>query len=140
MKSRTSSITLLVLTASFVALAQGQSPMREGQWEVAVKMNMPGMEMPPMKAAQCITAAMLKDPQSALPKGPGGGDCKVSDYKLSGTTATYTMVCTKPAPMTAVAEMRYSGTDAYTGTMTIDSSGQKMTMSYDAKRVGDCPK
>jgi hypothetical protein len=49
------------------------------------------------------------------------------------------MVCTKPAPMTAVGEMKYSGTDAYTGTMTMDSSGQKMTMSYDAKRLGDCP-
>jgi hypothetical protein len=35
--------------------------------------------------------------------------------------------------------MKYSGTDAYTGTMTMDSSGQKMTMSYDAKRLGDCP-
>ena len=38
-----------------------------------------------------------------------------------------------------VGEMGYTGTDAYTGTMTMDASGQKMTMSFDAKRTGECP-
>ena len=50
------------------------------------------------------------------------------------------MVCTKPTPMSAVGEMKYSGSDAYTGLITIDSGGQKMSMAYDAKRIGDCPK
>jgi hypothetical protein len=36
--------------------------------------------------------------------------------------------------------MKYSGTDAYTGTLVVDSGGQKMSMAYDAKRLGDCPK
>jgi hypothetical protein len=85
-------------------------------------------------------AADEADPQASGPKGPGSGDCKVSDYRFTASTATYKMVCTKPMPMTAVGEMKYSGSDAYVGTMTIDSGGQKMTMSYDAKRVGDCPK
>ena len=34
--------------------------------------------------------------------------------------------------------MKYSGTDAYTGTMTMDANGQKMTMAFDAKRSGMC--
>jgi hypothetical protein len=34
--------------------------------------------------------------------------------------------------------MKYSGTDAYTGTMTMDASGQKVTMNFDAKRIGEC--
>jgi hypothetical protein len=141
MKHRLSSIVLLTLVLSWTALAQ-QSPMREGSWEVTMKMSMPGMamEMPPMKTTQCITAAMIKDPQASVPKGPTGSDCKVSDYKFTANTATYTMTCTKPTPMTAVGEMKYSGTDAYTGTIAVDSGGQKMTMAYDAKRVGDCPK
>ena len=141
MKSRYSSIVLLTLAVSWTALAQTKSPMREGQWEVTMKMSMPGMgmEMPPMKQTHCVTPEMLKDPQGAVPKGPGGGDCKVSDYKFTANTATYTMTCTKPAPMTAVAEMKYSGTDAYTGTMSMDSGGQKMSMAYDAKRIGECP-
>jgi hypothetical protein len=142
MKGRCSSIALLALTLSWTVLAQTQSPMRPGSWEVAVKMNMPGMgmEMPPMKQTQCVTAEMIKDPQSALPKGPGGGDCKISNYKFSGGTATYSVACTTPTAMTAVGEMKYTGTDAYVGTITIDSSGQKMSMTYDAKRIGDCTK
>lgn len=142
MKHRRSSIVLLTLALSWTALAQTQSPMRPGSWEVTVKMSMPGMnmEMPPMKQTQCVTADMIKDPQASVPKGPGAGDCKVSDYKFTASTATYKMVCTKPAPMTATGEMKYSGSDAYVGTMTIDSGGQQMTMTYDAKRVGDCPK
>ena len=142
MKVRLSSLGLLTVALSWTVLAQNQSPMRPGNWEVSVKMAMPGMnmEMPAMKQTQCVTAEMIKDPQASLPKGPGSGDCKVSDYKFTGSTATYKVECTKPMPMTAVGEMKYSGSDAYVGTMTIESSGQKMSMSYDAKRIGDCTK
>jgi hypothetical protein len=139
MKTQVSSM-LLTLTLSWTALAQTQSPMREGSWAITVKMSMPGMEMPPMKQTQCVTPAMIKDPQASMPKGPDGGDCKVSDYKFTASTASYKMVCTKPTAMTAIAEMTFTGTDAYTGTMSIDSNGQKMSMTYDAKRMGDCPK
>ena len=102
-----------------------------------------GMEMPPMKQTQCVTQEMLKDPQSAIPKGPnsqGANDCKMSDYKMTGSTASYKMVCTKPQAMTMVGEMKYSGTDAYVGTVQMDMSGQKVSMTMDAKRVGDCTK
>ena len=142
MSVRFSSIALLTLALSWTLLAQ-QSPMRPGNWEVIMKMSMPGMEMPPMKQTQCVTQEMLKDPQSAIPKGPntqGANDCKMSDYKMTGSTASYKMVCTKPQAMTMVGEMKYSGTDAYVGTVQMDMSGQKMSMTMDAKRVGDCTK
>jgi hypothetical protein len=129
---------LLGLALSWTVLAQ-TSPMREGNWEVTAKMSMPGMDMPPMKSMQCITAAMLKDPAAAIPKGPGKGDCKMTNYKVSGNVATYTMTCTAP-PMTAEGEMRYSSSDAYTSTMKLDMSGQTMTIVSDGKRIGDCPK
>jgi hypothetical protein len=139
MNARFSSIALLTVALSWTVLAQ-QSPMRPGNWEVTMKMNMQGMDMPPMKHTQCITAQMLKDPQSSIPKGPGSGDCKMTDYKFSGNSATYKMTCTQPQPVTMVGEMKYSGTDAYTGNVQMDMSGQKMSMSMDAKRVGDCTK
>jgi hypothetical protein len=142
MKVRLSSAALIVFGVAWTAFAQMQSPMREGNWEVIMKMTIPGMtmDMPPMKQTHCVTAEMIKDPMASVPKGPGGGDCKVSDYTFTGSTASYKMTCTKPAPMTAVGEMKYSGTDAYTGTLVVDSGGQKMSMAYDAKRLGDCPK
>ena len=140
MNMRFSSAALLMLGMSWAVMAQGSSPMREGNWEVAVKVNFPGMEgAPPMKQTQCVTAAMLKDPASAMPSGPGG-DCKVSDYKLSNNVATYKLACTQPVTFTGVGEMKYSGTDAYVGTLTMDMGGQSLTMNIDAKRVGDCPK
>ena len=116
--------------------------MREGNWSITMKMSMEGMkmEMPPMTRTQCVTAAMAKDPQASLPKGPDGSDCKVTDYKASGGTVTYKMACTKPTPMTAVAEMKFTGTDAYTGTMSMEADGHKMSMAMDAKRLGDCTK
>jgi len=139
MNFRLSSIALLTVALSWTVLAQTQSPMRPGSWTVTMKMNMPGMgEMPPITQTQCVTAAMIKDPMGSVPKGPEGGDCKMSDYKFTDNTATYKMTCTKPTAMTMLGEMKYSGTDAYTGTMTMDASGQKMTMSFDAKRVGEC--
>ncbi|RPI50165.1 MAG: DUF3617 family protein [Acidobacteria bacterium] len=140
MNVRFSSVALLTVALSYTALAQTQSPMRAGNWEVTTKMNMAGMDMPPAKHTQCVTQEMLKDPQSSIPKGPGGGDCKMSDYTFTSNTATYKMVCTKPQAMTMVGEMKYSGTDSYTGTMQMEMSGQKVTMSMDAKRIGDCPK
>jgi hypothetical protein len=140
MKARFSTIALLSLVLSWTVLAQTQSPMRPGNWQITMRMNMPGMgEMPPMTQTQCVTADMLKDPQGAVPKGPEGGDCKISDYKLTASTATYKLTCTQPMAMTMNGEMKYSGTDAYTGTMTMDANGQKMTMAFDAKRTGECP-
>jgi len=65
MKSLLVSALLLTLTA--VAI-HAQNPMRAGQWEVAMQMQMPGMQMPEMKTAQCITPEQLaKDPASGLP-------------------------------------------------------------------------
>jgi hypothetical protein len=141
MKRRFSSIALLTLGLSWTAMAQSSSPMREGNWEVSIKMNIPGMaDAPPMKQTQCVTAAMLKDPNSALPKGPGG-DCKVIDSKFTADTATYKLTCTQPAAITAVGEMKYAGPDSYTGTLTMDmGGGQKLAMSMEGKRIGDCAK
>ena len=139
MKFRSLPIALLGLAMTWTVLAQTESPMRPGNWQVTMKMNLPGMgDMPPMTQTQCITPAMLKDPQTAIPKGPEGGDCKVSDYKFTDSTATYKVTCTQPMAMTMLGEMKYSGTDSYTGTMTMDTNGQKVSMNFDAKRLGEC--
>ena len=139
MKFRSLPVALLGLAMTWTVLAQTESPMRPGNWQVTMKMNLPGMgDMPPMTQTQCITPAMLKDPQTAIPKGPEGGDCKVSDYKFTDSTATYKVTCTHPMAMTMLGEMKYSGTDSYTGTMTMDTNGQKVSMNFDAKRLGEC--
>jgi uncharacterized protein DUF3617 len=140
MNMRFSPAILLALGMSWSVLAQSSSPMREGNWEVSTKINIPGMEgAPAFKQTQCITAAMLKDPSTAVPTG-AGNDCKITDYKLANNVATYKLACTQPAPINGTGELRYAGSDAYTGTLTIDMGGQNLVLAIDAKRLGECTK
>src|SRR5438105_10545855 len=136
-RSKVAAAALLAASASVVLLAQG--PRRDGQWDVVVDMQMAGMQMPPMKTTQCITKQQAADPQKSLPNAVPGNDCKVSDYKIDGNKATWSMKCTGKQPMTGSGEIVYAD-NAYTGSMKVDSEGQTMTMKYSAKRTGDCNK
>jgi hypothetical protein len=133
-------MTLLVVLTVAASPAVAQNSMREGQWEVTMQMEMPGMpmQMPPMKNMQCVTKEQLKDPGNALPKGPDSKDCKVSDYKNEGNKVTWKMACTGSQKMTGSGELVFNG-DSYDGaiTMTMDPQGQ-MKMKLSGKRVGDC--
>jgi len=133
-------LAVVALTAITIA----QSPVRPGRWEVTMQMQMAGspIQMPEMKTTRCITPEDAKDPSRSLPSGPEGRggqkpDCKMADYKVSGNTATWKMVCTSPQPMTATNEMTFTD-DSYTGTMKMDSRDGQMTMKMAGKRVGDC--
>jgi hypothetical protein len=130
---------IAVFAAAVVAIAQG-GPIRPGRWDVTMQMQMAGspIQMPEMKTSRCVTPEESK----SLPSGPQGrgnqkSDCKVADYKTSGNTATWKMVCTQPEPMTATGEMTFTD-DSYNGTMKMDSPQGQMTMKMSGKRVGDC--
>ena len=66
--------------------------------------NMPslpaGIQMPAIKTTQCITADQAKDPANTVPRQTGRGrggkdDCKLSDYKTTGRTISWSMA---PSP------------------------------------------
>ena len=122
--------------------AQGSGPRRDGNWEIKVEMQMPGMAMPAQTITQCITPQDAADPQKMMPSGRGRGrgqnDCKVTDQKTEGNKVTWTMSC--PAEdMSGTGEIVYAD-DSYTGTMKMKARGQEMTMKYTGKRLGDCAK
>jgi len=130
----------VVLVASAALLSAQDNPMRPGQWEVAMQMQMAGMSMPEMKTTHCITPEQLaKDPASGLPNGVqrGQDSCKVSDYKQTGNTVTWKMACSEPQPLTADGELTFAG-DAYTGTITMMMPQGAMSMKMNGKRLGDC--
>ena len=135
----------LVCVGSVAAIALAQGPRRDGEWEVKMEMNMPGLpaNMPAMTSKQCITPAEAGDPQKAMPpQGRGGNasDCKISDYKTDGNKVTWSMKCEGRQPMTGTGEFVYME-NAYTGTMIMDMQGRgTMTMKYTGKRLGDCNK
>lgn len=144
---RAASIATALLALSIAAFAQG--PRRDGQWEVKMEMDMPGMPagMPPMTSTQCITPEEAKDPEKAVPqmgrggrgRGRGNQDCKVSDYKMDGNKATWTMKCEGDMAMTGAGEFVYAA-DTYTGTIKMETGRGAMTMKYSGKRLGDCVK
>ena len=138
-----------VVSALMVSAVLGaQGPRRDGNWEVTMQMEMPGMpQMPPMTTTQCLTKEDAADPQKALPQRPQRGGppdrCKVSDYKADGNKITWSMKCEGANAMTGTGEMLYKG-DTYTGAMIMNmtQNGQSMamTMKYSGKRLGDCVK
>lgn len=142
-----------VLAVSLPVFAQGPSgPRRDGNWQITVQMEMPGMPagagMPPMTMTQCVTPQDAADPAKSIPQQPQGrggaqNDCKVSDYKTEGNKVSWKMACTTPRPVTGTGEFIYEK-DSYTGTMTMDMGGAGapggMKMKYTGKRLGDCTK
>jgi hypothetical protein len=122
-----------------------QNPMRAGQWEVTVQVQMPNLpvQMPEMKFSQCITPEQLaKVPTAGLPNptAPGGGDnenCKITDYDVSGSTVTWKMACTGDQQMTGSGQMTFDG-DSYGGTMNMTMPQGEMAAKLAGKRLGDC--
>jgi hypothetical protein len=132
---------LLIATAAVAVYAQ--NPMRSGQWEVSMQMQMPGMTMPEMKNNTCVTPEQLqRDPASGLPNGARGNAndaCKVSDYKVVGNTVTWKMACTGAQTMNGEGELMFTG-DTYTGNIKMMMPQGAMTMKMTGKRLGDCTK
>ena len=130
-----------VLALSWTVSAQG--PARDGRWEIMTEMDMPGMpmKMPAMKTTQCITKEQASDPNQSVPQASQDKNnaCKVSDYKVSGNTVTWTMKCEGKNPMSGTGEITYA-TDSYDGWMKMTTGTGNMTMKYKAKRLGDCTK
>jgi hypothetical protein len=140
MKKTFAVATALLIT---VTIALAQTAVRPGRWENTMQMQMAGspIQMPAMKSTRCVTPEDAKDPSRSLPTGPEGrggqkSDCKTSDYKVTGNTASWKMACSSP-PMNGTGEMTFTA-DTYDGTMKMDSPQGSMTMKISGKRLGDC--
>ena len=120
-------VLLLLAPATFAADAAGDL------WQVTSKMSMAGMPMAmPSQVSKVCAAKTWTQP-------PGGmrGKCTRSDFKMDGTTATWTEKCENP-PMTGRGEIARQGADAYTGTIKFASPQGDMTINVDGQRIGDC--
>ncbi|MGH8661778.1 MAG: DUF3617 domain-containing protein [Burkholderiales bacterium] len=132
--------TCVLAAAVLVPHAYGAAPnMREGEWEITLKMEMPGMPMamPPQVMSRCVTKKDLANP---VP-GPQAGDsrCKTTDHRMQGNTATWKMACEDGTTGSGTAT--YSDT-SYTSTITTLQGGQApaMTMRQNGRYLGACRK
>jgi len=136
----TSLLTAMVFSVSVHAAAPN---MKEGMWEITMKMEMPGMPagMPPQVMQQCFTRKDLEDPRKTAPGGPGDSRCQMTDHKMQGNTATWNMACKGEGAMTGSGSITYSGT-SYAGTnrmtMTQGGTAQTITMHYSGRHLGEC--
>ena len=110
-----------------------------GQWEVTTQTEMSGMpvQMPARVRLICITSQDMDGP-------PIGADpsCTISNYRKSGSSATWQMACRGEANMTGEGRIDFHG-NTYSGgsVMSIQMApGQamQMRMTYSGRRIGNC--
>ncbi|TAL23880.1 MAG: DUF3617 family protein [Nitrospirae bacterium] len=133
-----SAVVLLTLALSAPAFAEPN--MKEGMWEMAMKMDMQGMPfaMPPMKFNQCITK------KDMVPyKKEKGQDCDMVSTKISGDTVSWVVKCKdKHGTTESSGQITYEG-EKFNGvintTMTdAGGSSQKSKMNMSGRRIGAC--
>lgn len=125
-------VFLLLMGPLSVALADAPN-MKEGLWQITIKMEMEGMpmEMPEMTHSQCITK------QNAVPSQPDQ-KCKMISNKVKGDTVTWEMECDTPqGPAHTKGTITYSG-DTFTGTVDMNMGQMVMTQKMRGQRVGEC--
>jgi hypothetical protein len=117
---------------------------REGQWEMTMKMEMDGqpMPMPAQTVKYCVTKENL------VPKAERAeqsANCTKVEPKVSGDTVSWSAVCKESGQtIDSRGAITYKG-DTFTGeinsTMTADG-GQPMKMKQvmSGRRIGDCKK
>ena len=130
-------ITVLFLAAYALASAGTGPDINEGEWEITVSFDVPGlpMKMPPNTYTQCIR----KDqpvPKSEKPN----QTCEIKDIQTKGDAVTWTVTCTNSGgKMTGKGVITYKD-DRMEGTMTMTLEGQgaNMISHYQGVRIGDC--
>lgn len=122
---------------------------KEGMYEYKMDMDMgqmpgmpPGMGKQSMTMQHCVTAKDIEQGQMGKNRdGKMPENCEVKNFKMSGNTASYTMVCKGGPDMTAdnVVTFRDGG---YTMDMdmVMDRGGQQMKMKQhmEGRYLGPC--
>jgi hypothetical protein len=121
-----------LLSMTQFAYAQGS----DDQYDITVKMEMPGMAMPPMSQRMCVKKGA--GDQDFIPRQE---NCRVSDTTRSGSRLTFKMTCTGNNPMTGTGDFTfvangYNGQIRMKGNM--DGQDVNMTQQVAARRSGAC--
>lgn len=125
----------------FSFLAFSQNEIKEGEWEITIKMQMEGMdfEMPAQTIKQCIK----KDSPFIEPKQEKGKtpSCKILKQDIKGGTVSYEMECKENGEKTMIkGTMTYQG-NSFEGKTTIKMIGKEtyeMKQTMTGKYIGPC--
>lgn len=147
-----------LFAALFATAAIAQNPMsalkgkmKDGLYAYKIEMDMgqvpgmpAGMGKQTMNMQHCVTPQDIE--KGELGKGRddrGSQNCKIENFRMSGNTATYRMVCKGEMDMTADNEITFIP-DGYRMKMkmAMNQGGQKMNMNQnmEARYLGPCKK
>jgi hypothetical protein len=147
----------LACLAAFAAVAADnpfeafKGKMKEGLYEYKMEMDMgampgmpPGMKPQNMTFQHCVTAKDIE--KGSVGKGRDGKmpeDCEIKNFKMSGNTASYTMVCKGKQDMSADNRITFAN-DGFKMDMkmAMNHGGQVMNMNQkmEGKYLGPCTK
>lgn len=123
-------VSVCVIGVSGSAAAAAPEP--GDLWENTIQMTAEGMAMPPMTSSNCHP----RDVDWSEPPGAMQDECEAVDWKMTGSTATWSIRCKDGT--TGTGDMIFEGRQSYSGTVTIRSSEGTMVMKLAGRRVGDC--
>ena len=138
--SRSLLVCAVVSAALTMPAFAAESHMRDGQWEITTKIEMPGMpvSIPPITVTRCLTKEDVDNPNKTVPSATKSDACKVKDYKVDGSKITWSLQCDeKSGGLAGTGEMTVKD-DSYEGAMKMTTQGQDMSIKFSGKRSGDC--
>jgi uncharacterized protein DUF3617 len=124
----------------FLAVAQNIN-LKPGKYETTGEVTMSGspIKMPPVKNVECMTETDLR--AFAEKRTADTGHCKISDLRLSGNKASYTVTCTSNGRTTTGKSEWTFESDSFQHVLeTTTSRGTTMTTRIVGKRIGECTK
>ena len=118
------------------APAQPKVNMQDGQWEITVTTDIPGMPAGMAKPHVVTTCLTQKEPVAKMKE---ESECKMQDMKITDNTVTWMIVCPNA---TSKGTVSYAGT-SYEGMMEtvtkVEGKEMNMKMNMKGKYLGPCP-
>ena len=140
---RTPLIRPLLLCAALLApqCANAQEQLREGLWEITVRMEIGGQpaSAAPLVVRQCLNQQSAQDLMTQLTGAAGG--CQVSDLQQEGNRARWNLTCSGQIELTGSGEvtMTAGGFDGTLNAMIgMGGTSVPIMQTFGARRVGEC--
>jgi hypothetical protein len=129
-------ILLFVISLFLFSCSLQKGPnMKEGLWEVTIRMEVPGVpvQMAPQTYTQCLTQKEVVPRREK----PGQG-CKIVKQDIKGDTVSWVVEC-KTSEGTAVSDGRvtYKG-DTFAGVIQMKQGDMKATQRLSGRWIGQC--
>jgi hypothetical protein len=128
---------LFCVAVGFAGIVSAAPEMKEGLWEITVRMEAPGMpmHMPAFKHTQCMRK------ENMVPEAPRqqqGEQCRIIKSNIKGNTVSWVVECDAPEGKTrGDGAVTYHG-DRFEGVSHFQQGGVKMTQRMTGKWLGPC--